>query len=79
MADEQVSQQDQTDIDALHSRLDRASKQAAIDICAIWADIKPSWPTIVKLAKLIPKVGAKVSEILQKVGDLLDRFCGSKK
>jgi hypothetical protein len=77
MADEQVSAADQTQIDDLQARLDRASK-AAIDICAVWGDIKPAWPTVVKLAKLIPKVGAKVSDILQRVGHLLDAYCTSR-
>jgi hypothetical protein len=80
MADEHVSEHDAQQIAELHRKLleqPRAEAAMAVDICGIWRLIKPYWPIIVRAAKLIPRIGNLVSEILDNLGQGLDHFCGS--
>ena len=78
MAEDQVTQREAQQIDELHRQLMEQPKAVGIpDICAIWRLIKPYWPLILKLVRLIPKVGAKVAAILEELGKYLDLFCGN--
>jgi hypothetical protein len=79
MADEHVSEHDVQQITELHRALlepPSAKAAATVDLCGVWRLIKPYWPIIVRAAKLIPKIGTLVSEILDKLGQGLDLFCG---
>ncbi len=75
MADEKVSPGDVQQIEELHRKLTDQKALAIPDVCAIWRLIKPYWPVILNLVKLIPIVGAKVADILAKLGNVLDLFC----
>jgi len=65
------------------------SKQVSRDFGPIWevnADVAAYqrledvpldyWPIIVKVVSKIPGVGKKLADILQKLGDALNKFCG---
>lgn len=75
MAEGQVTQRDEQQIEELHKQLTARALPKGVNICEVWAQIKSYWPIIVRLAKLIPKVGTKISEILEKLGQALDMFC----
>jgi hypothetical protein len=79
MAAEHVSEHDVQKITELHRALlaqPTTKALAAVDICGVWRTIKPYWPIIVRAAKLIPRIGTLISEILDKLGQGLDLFCG---
>ena len=79
MADPQVTDHDAKQIDELHRKLSEHPQLKAlgpIDICEVWRLIKPYWPLILKLVRHIPKVGDKIADILEKLGQWLDLFCG---
>ena len=76
MAEDQVTQREAQQIDELHRQVMELPKAAAVpDICAIWRLIKPYWPLILKLIRLIPVVGGKIADILEILGNYLDLFC----
>jgi len=80
MADNQVSDRDVQQIEELHRKLQEqptAKAEAAVDICGLWRLIKPFWSIILTLVRLIPRVGDKIADILQKLGQGLDAFCGN--
>lgn len=41
--------------------------------CHIWKRVKPYWPTIIRI---VERFSPKLAEILRKLGDALDKFCG---
>jgi len=41
--------------------------------CNIWKKLQKYWPKIVAVVR---KVSPKLADILQKIGDALDKFCG---
>jgi hypothetical protein len=78
MAENQLSEREAQQIEELHRRLTEQPQLEALgpaDICGIWQQVKPYWPIIVKAVRLIPKVGNLVAEILEQIGQWLDRFC----
>ena len=75
MADEAVTDQDVQQLTELQTKL-TAPGVAAPDVCGIWRTIKPYWPIIIRVVRLIPKVGSIVASILEKLGRALDTFCG---
>jgi hypothetical protein len=80
MAENHVSEHDAQQIAELHRKLleqPRLEAAKAFDICEYWRIAKPYWPIIVKAAKLIPKIGNLISDILEKLGKGFDLFCGS--
>lgn len=79
MADEQVTERDAQQIDELYNKLSEHAGLKArerVDICDIWRLIKPYWPTILRLVRLIPRVGDRIARILEMLGQGLDLFCG---
>jgi hypothetical protein len=44
--------------------------------CNIWKKVKKYWPLIISIVHKIPGVGPKLAEILKRLGDALDKFCG---
>lgn len=79
MAEDQVSERDAQQIDELHRKLleqPRLEKAIDFNLCEFWKLIRPYWPIIVAAVRWIPKVGAKIADILEKLGQGLDHFCG---
>lgn len=76
MANE-ISQSDVQQLQELHDKL-AAKAFAATDICGVWNTIKPYWPIVLRVVKLIPRVGDVIAAILDRLGKALDAFCGGK-
>jgi len=67
------SADEQRAVDEVHAAVFGASAAAEKPCCNIWNKIKGKWSIIVAIAK---KVFPKLGDILQKLGDALNKFCG---
>ncbi len=77
MAEVEVTQDDVKQAEALQRALS-APRTEALDLCAAWKIVKPFWAWIIKLVRLIPKVGAAIATALEFIGNALDTFCKTK-
>lgn len=77
MAEVNITSEDVKQAEALIQALSGAHIQA-IDICATWGGVKPYWPWIIKVVKLIPTVGDAIAKALELIGSALDTYCGNK-
>jgi hypothetical protein len=76
MAEDQVTQHEAKQIDELHRQVMEQAKAVAVpDPCVYWRLIKPYWPLILRLIRLIPVVGGKIADILEAIGKALDHLC----
>lgn len=44
--------------------------------CDLWNKLKPKWNDIITWVRRIPVIGDRLADILQRIGEALDRFCG---
>jgi hypothetical protein len=72
----QVSQHEQDQIHAAHAALFGATAAGEKPCCNIWKKVKLYWPIIVTVVGKIPVIGTKIADILKKLGESLDKFCG---
>lgn len=75
MAEVNVTQEDVKQAEALERALPAVQAAAAIDVCKAWGTLKPFWPWIIRVAKLIPKVGGAIAKALEFLGNALDTYC----
>jgi hypothetical protein len=76
MAEVEVTQEDVKQAQALQTALSASQvKGVALDVCSAWRIVKPFWPWIIKLVKMIPKVGDIVAKALEFIGEAMNKYC----
>jgi hypothetical protein len=71
-----VTKEEQDQLHAAYAALFVAPAAGEKPCCNIWKKVKPYWGIIVTVIGKIPGVGAKIADILKKLGEALDKFCG---
>ncbi|HVF58198.1 MAG TPA: hypothetical protein VNJ70_00040 [Thermoanaerobaculia bacterium] len=78
MADEQVTKQEEQQVDQVERELSARRLEGKVDICEVWRKVKPIWPIIIRFVRRIPVIGEKLARILEYLGQALDLFCGTQ-
>ncbi|MFL6245764.1 MAG: hypothetical protein ACJ74H_07045 [Thermoanaerobaculia bacterium] len=77
MAENELSSQEQQQLDQLAAEMSAAQPEAMslADICELWKKYGKYWPIIVKWVRRIPKYGEPIARLLEMIGRALDAYC----
>jgi hypothetical protein len=75
VAEINVTPEDVKQAEALQSALPGVRAQTPIDVCKTWGTLKPFWPWVIRVIKLIPSIGGAIAKALEFLGNALDTYC----